>query len=262
MTTPESIPRQTVRALGFIAVLVAAACGVGALANAGLQSLERRHLASAEYAPAPDGMVFVPAGYFLKGTDAPDAPHDEQSDRVFLPAFYIDRYEVTNADYARFDPSHEYPATQADWPVVKRTVQDAAAYAAWAGKRLPTADEWEKAARGTDGRRYPWGDDFDRSRANAGGADSLMAVGMHPEGASPYGAEDMAGNAWEWVSDIYVDAKRLGIESDTVRTVIRGGGFSYSPFQCRAANTGYESLTSTCNDIGFRCAKDAAPLDR
>src|SRR5207237_8392709 len=110
---------------------------------------------------APPGMVLVPAGNFVQGTNDPDADEDARPQRrVYLPAFYIDRDLVTNAGFARFRPSFHYPAAQGKHPGTNLPYEDAAAYAAWEGKRLPTDSEWEKAARGTDGRRYPWGNDF------------------------------------------------------------------------------------------------------
>jgi formylglycine-generating enzyme required for sulfatase activity len=204
-------------------------------------------------------MVLVPAGDFVSGSDdlyaAPDegAPHTE-----YLPAFYIDRYEVTNIAYHEYDPDHTFPEGHDDYPVTGLTREQARAYAAAVGKRLPTADEWEKAARGTDGRIYPWGDVFSADKANAGGGEGLMPVGSFPEGISPYGAYDMVGNAWEWVDTTYADWSLLG-GTDYTTEIIKGGGFSYSAYQCRPSYNGFEGNGGTCNDVGFRCAMDPTP---
>ena len=204
-------------------------------------------------------MVFVPPGTFLMGSDAMEADHSEHPlRRVFLPGFYIDTHEVTNAEFRQFDPSHTFPEGREDWPVVKVSKERAEAYAAWAGKRLPTSAEWEKAARGTDGRIYPWGNVFIPDMANLGGRESVMPVGSFPRGASPYGALDMAGNAWEWVADTYCDQDHLGV-GDNERGIVRGGAYAYSPYQGRTSYLGFESENLTCNDLGFRCAKDAEP---
>ncbi|HTP32598.1 MAG TPA: bifunctional serine/threonine-protein kinase/formylglycine-generating enzyme family protein [Candidatus Acidoferrales bacterium] len=140
-------------------------------------------------------MVLVPAGEFLFG---------ENKEKVVLPAFYIDRTEVTNAAYAQFckDTAHElpedFPSGRLDLPVVNVTITEAMAYAQWAKERLPTEQEWEKAARGVDGRVYPWGNQPDPSLANVG-SDSIQPATALPGGASPYGALNMAGNVWEFV---------------------------------------------------------------
>jgi len=149
-------------------------------------------------------MVLVPAGEFYFGPDRV---------KLTLPDFYIDRYPVTNAEYKKFveatgapEPTHwrrgTWPEGKADHPVVNVTWEQAAAYAEWAGKRLPTEEEWEKAARGTDGREWPWGSTFDPSRCNTNesGIWDTTPVGKYsPAGDSPYGAADMAGNVWEWI---------------------------------------------------------------
>ena len=148
--------------------------------------------------PAGD-MVLVPAGEFRFG---------QFKQVASLPAFYIDKTEVSNAAYARFCKAtnrplpEDFPDKQPSYPVVNVTIRDAREFARWAGKRLPTALEWEKAARGTDGRIFPWGNEKDASRANTKTGDAtpeLKPVDSFPSGASPYGALNMVGNALELV---------------------------------------------------------------
>jgi serine/threonine-protein kinase len=149
-------------------------------------------------ATATGAMVLVPAGEFQFGGD---------KQRISLPAFYIDRTEVPNAAYARFCqatnrplPEH-FPANQPDYPVVNVTIAEARTFAAWAGKRLPSPFEWEKAARGADGRAFPWGNEHDPSRANVG-THELRPVNEFSSGASPFGALQMVGNVWEFVDQL------------------------------------------------------------
>lgn len=232
-------------------------------AFAGVRVFERlshQRLLRATYAPAPDGMVFVPAGYFIRGSDSPDAEADEgPARRAFLPAFYIDTHEVTNREYKAIKPEHTYPEGAADLPVTGVLKADAEAYARSVGKRLPTDSEWEKAARGTDGRTYPWGNDFDPARCNAGERQPLKPVGSYPKGASPYGAQDMAGNAWEWVADVHEDPGWFAADRGPQRGILRGGASGYGALQARTTYHGFEAVDTTCNDVGFRCAKDADP---
>jgi iron(II)-dependent oxidoreductase len=226
----------------------------------------------------PDGatMVLVSAGEFWMGSD--DESDDEKPrHRVTLDAFYIDRYQVTNAIYQKFMSATRHPAP-AQWndsdfngpqqPVVGVSWEDAVAYCAWAGKRLPTEAEWEKAARGTDGRKYPWGDSWDASRANSheSGHGKTVEVGSYPTGVSPCGAHNMAGNVWEWVADWYVEGyygrsperNPRGPDTGTYR-VLRGGSWLDGPIDLRAANRHGYSPDFRVDLIGFRCARGLSP---
>jgi formylglycine-generating enzyme required for sulfatase activity len=219
-------------------------------------------------------MVYVPAGEFLMGStdDDPYAVDDDEKPQhaVYLDAFWIDRTEVTNAQYRQ---CVEWGACQAprywdddssnapDQPVQWVSWHDAQAYAQWVGGRLPTEAEWEKAARGTDGRIYPWGNSVpDCSKANYHGcADSALSVGSHPEGASPYGALDMAGNVYEWVADWYGEdyyqrsplRNPVGPDSGTAR-VLRGGAWFFGRDFARCAARVFYSPDSRNSGFGFR----------
>jgi formylglycine-generating enzyme required for sulfatase activity len=222
-----------------------------------IRPIYRQYLVGLDYAAPLGSMVLVPAGNFYLGTDNIDAGEDEQPLREeFLRAFYIDKFEVTNAEFKAFDPTHVYADDQGDFPATGVRYQRANAYAESVGKRLPTRAEWEKAARGTDGRDYTWGNEFRVDIANIGGKESLKPVGSHPQSVSPFGVHDMIGNAWEWVSDIHRDGG-LFVGSPIERGILKGGAYSYSAFQGRASFNGFESLNTTCNDVGFRCVQDA-----
>ena len=174
-------------------------------------------------------MVHIPSGKFIMGIDkvmpkkvrgkklkpwSREAFHDEGPARqVELSSYHIDKYEVSNAEYKEFlrETKHSAPAywddprlNQAEQPVVGTNYSDAMAFCEWAGKRLPTEAEWENAARGPEGLRYPWGDELNPKLANYGKNHSTtMPVNSLTEGASPYGVHHMAGNVFEWVSDWY-----------------------------------------------------------
>lgn len=218
-------------------------------------------------------MVLVPAGPFIMGSGEGNLDETPPHERD-LPAFYIDVTEVTGAQYARFLretggsppphwPSAAPPDGKADQPVTNVSWFDAMRYAIWAGKRLPTEAEWEKAARGTDGRRFPWGDTPDKARANIGG-EKIRPVGGHPQGASPFGCLDIAGNVWEWTADWYEPYP--GTNARTIAfgrqyKVMRGGGAEY--FYTLNENTGRCALRGRIlpyageDYLGFRCAQDA-----
>lgn len=159
--------------------------------------------------PAPQGMVYVPGGEFIMGNASGDA-FERPPHQVLVKPFFIDLYEVTCADYARFVEQTgyapppdwrdgQYPQGSARRPVTGISWDDAVAYAKWTNKRLPTEEEWEFAARGTDGRLYPWGNDWLAGMANAdsGGPADVGAF----KGVSPFGIYDMAGNVWEWTAN-------------------------------------------------------------
>jgi formylglycine-generating enzyme required for sulfatase activity len=230
-------------------------------------------------------MVLVPAGPFTMGNN--DGSDDEKPPHeVELDAFYIDKYEVTTSRYGKFFQAtgrekpkywtNAVPVSQGDRPVVGVTWDDAKAYCEKYGKRLPTEAEWEKAARGTDGRKYPWGNSApDSSRANFDRYASswktdlyskrLKPVGNYEAGESPYGAYDMAGNVWEWVEDWYDEnyyqnsprENPEGPASGEYR-VIRGGSWLNGSRYLRAAYRSSLHWPSGWYDgIGFRCAQDA-----
>jgi formylglycine-generating enzyme required for sulfatase activity len=220
-------------------------------------------------------MVLVPAGEFWMGSD--ENEYEKPRHRVMLDDFYIDRYEATNALYHKFVSATGRPAPALSkdndfngsrQPVVGVSWDDADAYCRFAGKRLPTEAEWEKAARGTDGRRYPWGDQWEASRANS--TESRRGrpadVGSYPTGASPYGALDMAGNVEEWVADWYTPdyyarspkGNPKGPEAGTYR-VVRGGSWSSSPIFLRAAFRSYYPPVNRRFSGGFRCARGLFP---
>ena len=212
---------------------------------------------------------------------------------VYLDAFYIDKTEVTNAQFAQFlnerGNQEEGGATwlkvgdedcliaesggqywpksgYADRPVVEVTWYGAVAYCEWAGGRLPTEAEWEKAARGVEGRTYPWGEEIDCSYASYGGCvDETTEVGSYPSGASPYGALDMTGNVYEWTADWYdrryytasPGSNPQGRGSGSFR-VVRGGSWVNGEKRVRAAARFNNAPSSPLNNVGFRCARSGS----
>jgi formylglycine-generating enzyme required for sulfatase activity len=217
-------------------------------------------------------MVYVPAGEFIMGSD--NGSSDEKPRRkVYLDAYWMYKHEVTVAQYRRFcsETRRKMPnppgwGWKEDHPVVRVSWDDAKAYADWAGVQLPTEAQWEKAARGTDGREYPWGNTFDPSKAACSVAPrkekSTAPVGSMPSGASPYGCLDMSGNVWEWCSDwydagYYAKAPNRNPENRQASTVrvLRGGSWDfYSANGLRAPNRDGDTPGGRNGDIGFRCS--------
>ncbi len=212
-------------------------------------------------------MMLVPAGKFLYGPDRQEAS---------TSAYYIDETEVPNSAYDQFcaatgrTPPPGFAANRPDLPVVNVSFADASAFAQWAGKRLPTALEWEKAARGTDGRAFPWGNDQDVSRVNLE-SKGLEPVTAFPGGASPYGALNMLGNVWEWVSEPKTPSdKTIKMFRDNVKLkppanaeepwyVIRGLSYEHgrAGMQNGLVDSGTAPARAQLPALGFRCVKDA-----
>ncbi|MBM4054021.1 MAG: formylglycine-generating enzyme family protein [Planctomycetes bacterium] len=283
-----------------------------------------------------EDMIFIPEGKFLMGSTKADIEklleldksietyrlNNEMPQReVFLNAYYIDKYPVTNAAFSQFIESNGYKDkrywSEAGWqyvldtnllesddidnilsgdkdcPVVNVSWYEAEAFAHWSGKRLPTEAEWEKAARGTDGRIYPWGNEFDKTRLNCAEAkiEKSTPVMQYPQGQSVYGCFDMAGNVWEWTaawydSQYYLIApdknpqgpdvpeekpysgrpEEVGVSIYELKSslskilteckVIRGGSWNGSGIvHIRCANRDYDEPSFKSDIIGFRCAK-------
>lgn len=237
----------------------------------------------------PEGMVYVPAGDFIMGSDPDVDPHTDQLDeipqhKVYLDAYFIDKYEVSNADYTKFvkatghrnsifwdNPKFNHP----DAPVVGVTWGDAVAYAEWVGKRLPTEAEWEKAARGTDARIWPWGNEFDPKKCNfddegkfdghLDGFATAAPVDSFHNGASPYGALNMVGNVAEWVADwfdtdYYIISPRENPKgpknSGMGKKSWRGASWFAGEDQVRCSFREYDDIVASGQILGFRCAKD------
>ena len=241
-------------------------------------------------------MIDIPAGEFTQGSDndSTDA-HNKPAHSVTVAGYKIDKYPVTNAEYARFvaatgytPPLHwkkgEIPAGKELHPVTMVSYFNAKKYAEWAGKRLPTEQEWEKAARGQDGRRWPWGEDMDPKRLNTYyNVGSTTRVGSYDNGVSPYGIYDMAGNVSEWTGSDFIPyigttanlhtfqakeaqipatgAERSMRVAEFVATekrykVMRGGSWKSDPFSNSTYHRNYAWPNAASDFFGFRCVRD------
>jgi formylglycine-generating enzyme required for sulfatase activity len=268
--------------------------------------LSQQMAASATTTPAesePPGMVRIPGGEFLftvrgtalEGADGIEAdvqypwensPRNEHQHVMSVGAFWMDKYPVTNGQFKQFlDASHYHPQDDGhflrDWrngtyppgwenkPVTWISREDAQAYAAWAGKRLPLEWEWQYAAQGTDARAYPWGNEWNESAVPAPDKNRTMRgpddVGTHPKGASPYGVEDLVGNVWQWTDEF--------ADEHTRSAILRGGSYYqpqgsmwYFPQAYRLGEHGRLLLMAPSMDrsgaVGFRCVMDAGGITR
>ena len=285
----------------------AAVVDVGAPASADA-AIEARD-SSATANAAPQGMLLVPAGPFTMGADSGGEGDEHPAHTVTLPAFWLDTTEVTNEAYATCvgakvcrpralvaAASHAGPEAnfaRPRQPVVGVSWDDAKAYCAWMGRRLPREAEFEKAIRDGDARRYPWGNDPPTPErtvfARQMGHDATDEVGAHPSGRGPYGHDDLAGNVWEWIDDEYdpIAYQRPTAESgvpgtcseimaaqrklradgnqgftgsnpipDECEHVLRGGAFNYDAFGLRSTNRVHHPARFHLVMSGFRCAKD------
>jgi serine/threonine-protein kinase len=276
----------------------------------------RPHLAdpSSALAPAPppalaeriDGMILVPEGPFMMGADDGGEPDERPAHQVVLAAFYLDETEVTNEAYARaveagicqppypesakanqFGSDKRFRAPRQ--PVSAISWDNARAYCHWLGKRLPSEAEWEKAARGTDGRRFAWGNDEPTPARAQFRASVTAEVATHPDGVGPFGHHDLTGNVWEWVEDVYdpyayqragaatgqqstceaalaafEDLRQKKLEGYTgsnpipteCERVLRGGAFNYPATGLRASNRVHHPGRYRLVMSGFRCARD------
>ncbi len=212
----------------------------------------------------PLGMVFVSAGEFIFGVNG-GAPDEAPERKVHLGAYYIDKLEVTNKQFAQVFPGHIFDPLLADYPVRGVSWSQAGEYARAVGKRLPTEMEWEKAARGADGLEYPWGNKFDSTLCNAyKGLDSKVAkVGQYRGGASPYGLMDVSGNVYEWTFDWYQPYEgntEIKEEYGQIFRVLRGGSYMSDRYHVRAARRHFDRMDVGREDYGLRCAKGVEDL--
>ncbi|WP_447601239.1 formylglycine-generating enzyme family protein [Nitrospira sp. Nam80] len=281
-----------------VAVLIAVLCLMGMPAVASHEQSkqpslwtpldEAERLAGLE---VPGGMVVVPGGWFLMGSDPKvdraAGPQEQPQRRVYIEAFRINRFETSNVDYLRYVlhtgaswprywKEQPFPEKMAKHPVIGVSWREADAYCRWAGTRLPTEAEWEKAARGEDGRIFPWGNEpagwMKSNIAHPGSKRGfkyppLANVDRYDKGVSPYGVHQMAGNVSEWVAD-WFDPEYYRTKQDQNPTgprqgqdkVFRGGSWNEDPEVARSAGRNAGGLDHWSYLIGFRCAQWEPPL--
>lgn len=215
----------------------------GLLLSCSRNNVEQIEVVVPKNVSVPPDMVYIPAGEFIIG---------EEQKKIHTSAYLIDRYEVTEKQFRAQNPAHPFFAGKDKWPVTHVTFTEAEKYCKQAGKRLPTETEWEKAARGTDGRKWPWGAYLDHPNNGFSGF-TPEDVDKRPEWISPYGVYGMGHNVWEWIDDWYSDKPEKQFK------VIRGGliqthlTIHFTPAYFR----NWMNPGAAHNFLGFRCAKNA-----
>jgi formylglycine-generating enzyme required for sulfatase activity len=215
----------------------------------------------------PAGMVRIPGASFMMGQRGPGDP-DASAHEVTVGSFYLDRVPVTNARFREFlrssnrvsqSTAADAPAERDQWPVTRVNWHEAAAYCLAQGRRLPSEAEWEFAARGTQGRLYPWGETFNPPAVNSHEAriGHPEPVGSRPLNISPHGVTDMAGNVWQWCADDYkpYPGSKPGFNIPAGAKVIRGGSFQSDRLHVTTVTRNLELPSTRSSVIGFRCAK-------
>jgi formylglycine-generating enzyme required for sulfatase activity len=275
----DAIHRIDVARWRTIKKIAAVLLVAGVICVAGYYYLAHRQPAAEIIGQDDARAVLVAAGTFHMGDDE-NSPLRE----IFIDAFYLDTYEVTVSRYAKFLHAHGGVKPPDEWadadinnggdlPVVGVDWNDADTYCRWVGRRLPTEAEWEKAARGTDRRPYPWGDDAPAPHRAIFGKDyqlpaykgGVEPVGKREEGKSPYGVHDLSGNVYEWVADWFAESFLRGDRRNPkgppsgAGKVIRGGGWYDPPERLLAMRRMYASPDTRSDDLGFRCAADLKP---
>lgn len=278
---PEVEPNVVTKAAAKIEVVQQPSSTVGRVPELSPQQERKRY---PNYTNSLGGQMFlIPSGEFIMGNPFPGAPPNETPHfRVTITRFYMSRFPIVNAHYEAFDPSHKSkraPGTGDRHPVVYVSSQDAMRFCQWLSMRerkkyrLPTEAEWEFAAKGTDGRRFPWGN-FDRRGDLANFADKNTSfawsdreiddgyaesspVGAFPRGASPFGVEEMSGNVWEWCGDFFEQYKptpKIDPRGPTngAKRVYRGGSWKSRFASLRTTTRSANLPNFSCNDLGFR----------
>ena len=281
LTVPHDPPRRkTGWVVGGLAALLSLVILVIVVSTAG----NRQRVGGPRTDPSPQssqpgypGMVYVPGGEFTMGTDTGDE-YERPAHKVQLASFYIDINEVTCEDYLKFTTAKHhrlppnwtngsFPPGSAKQPVTGVDWYDATAYAEWAGKRLPTEEEWEYAARGRSGGRYPWGNDWKPNFANAddSSARRLTNVGFYTEGKTSTGVMDMIGNAWEWTASDVSSYPGGHFSSPVPKAVkvIRGGSWQESKQQATTTYRGFLEMSGAedYSATGFRCVRDRSKAE-
>ena len=224
--------------------------------SCGKEEVEQIEVRVPQGVKVPEDMVYIPAGEFIMGH--PDEPKTKRGQKVSTEAFLIERFEVTREQFKMSKPGYSFHPKKARFPVSLVTFGEAETYCQLKGRRLPTETEWEKAARGTDGRKWPW--KLYQEHPNNGFSGFLPEdVDRRKEWASPYGVYGMGYNVWEWTSSEYVHE---GLpESDRTRFKVARGGLTQTHLTVRLTPTWFRNRmepTARFNFIGFRCARNAS----